>query len=280
MHPRPDEHVCFLQSLAGACGAVVLAVGLLGCEPSAPRPTSPFAPAASIGEPSSVERDSALSVLASMRRTAFDSAFDRLSEYAHTRRTRTVQIGASGEPTARRSQTVRYEAGGTSGTVVSQADSGGAFEAGPFDAFVSTPDPTAPLSNLAQQAFPDNPAYLSARTREAFRYRVRDDAYRGEPVSVVTVQARASGEGREQSVRYAELTIHRDTGELLAARTVRAERILLFSEDSRLVVRLRLGPDGTWLPHESRFHARVDVPFRAPQEFRTVSTYTYSLLGN
>lgn len=290
MHSRLVEHVQFLRPSAersawvsawvrvAVCGVLVVLLAT-GCGHAPERGgSSSFAPQASIGEPTEVERDSAISVLSSMQRSAFDSAFVALKNRSFTREVRTTQIDASGSIVARRTQRIRYDGNGSAGRIVSASDSGQAFQSGPFDALAPSPDPTALPANLASNALADNPAYLSSRTRAAFRYRLDDGAYRGTPVWIVTVQARESGQGPEQSIRYTQLTITRDARQLVAAQTIRAERALLFREDSRFDVRLQ-PVRGTWLPTETRFRARIDIPFRDPLEFRSASTYAFSLVG-
>jgi hypothetical protein len=299
MHPPHSKHVCFLspawqrlvRGAAGLAALLLLAASATGCEGAASGDASgsqatstqaarsassgsPFAPPTSIGEPSEAERDSAIRLLSSMQRAVFDSAFVRLDDRAFTRTVRTEKLDSTDTPVARREQTVRYRADGGPGELVSSSDSGQGFDRSSFASLLPSSSPTDRPVNLAAQAFPEKPAYLSARTREAFRYRVESSTYRGTPVSVVRVQAREGGMGREQSVRFAELTIARDSRELLAATAVRAEHVLLFQEDSRLVVRLRPA-DTTWLPAQTTFHAHVDVPFREPVRVRTRSAFEY-----
>lgn len=290
MHSRLVEHAQFLRPSAQTSASVsawvplavcsVLVVLLVaGCDHATGRGgASPFAPQTSIGEPTEVERDSAISVLSSMQRSAFDSAFVALKSQSFTREVRTAQIDASGSTVARRTQRIRYDSDASAGRIVSESDSGRSFQSGPFDSLAPASDPTALPANLASNALAENPAYLSPRTRSAFRYRLDDGAYRGTPVWIVTVQARESGQGPEQSIRYTQLTITRDDRQLVAAQTIRAERALLFSEDSRFDVRLQ-PVSGTWLPDETRFRARVHAPFRDPLEFRSVSTFTFGYTG-
>jgi len=88
------------------------------------------------------------------------------------------------------------------------------------------------------------------------------------------VRVRPDGTGQDQGVRYARLTLDRASQELVGLVVVRAERALLFGEESRLRLRLRRLPDGRWVPHVTRFRALVHVPFRTPRQFRTVSAYS------
>jgi len=250
---------------------LLLSGSLLGCS-SSPRPTSPFLPADTIA--TTVDRDSALAVLSSMRRTAFDSAFTALNEYAVTRSVRTEQMGPSGAVTAMQSYVLRYSPGSGQGTI-QERDSMGTFRSGGILEW-STPaqTPTARPSNVAEQVLSDEPAFIEPRTREGYRYALRADTLRGEtPVYLLDAFARDQGTGRDQSVRYVRLVLHRGTRELIGLRMVRAGRVLLFEENSRMSVRLRRAPDGQWVPHVTRVRALVDVPFRTPRQFRTASDY-------
>lgn len=281
MHPPAFEHARSLQTvpgvwrLVGGLAAALFVMTLLGCEASTSAGRqSPFVDASTLPDVSGAERDSALAALDRMQRTAFDSSFTRLSRYAFTRTLRTEQLTPSGAVAALRTLTLRAHP--DSGTTLVAADSIGAFQDGLFDRFASASDPAALPGALAGYVLEDKPAYLAARTREAFSYRLHPDTLDGAPVRVVTVDARPTGEGADQSIRRAVLTMTRDAHELVALSMVRAERSLLFREDSHFVVRLRRTPDGVWLPHLTRFHAHVGIPFRDAQQFRSVSTYILS----
>jgi hypothetical protein len=238
------------------------------------RPSPSFLPADTIT--SAVGRDSALAVLSSMNRTAFDSAFAALDDYAVTRYTRTEQLDPAGTAMGIRSHIVRYPDGRRDDRgVVQWRDSVGAFrEGGLLSSVAPARAPGERPANMAEQVLPDQPAYVEPRTREAFRYALTADTLLdGPPVYVLEATARPRGTGREQGVRYVRLLINRASRELIGLTTVRADEVLLFGENSRFHLRLRRGPDGTWVPLVTRARAAVRVPFRAPRQFRTVSAY-------
>lgn len=272
MHPSPFKHARFLHAL----GTGLLLLGFLltgtGCTSDENRAKSPLVPPDTIS--SAVDRDSALAVLTAMRRTAFDSAFARLGAYAVTRYARTEQLSPAGTTTAVRSYEIRYRSGADDGTI-QRRDSAGTFrDGGLFGRAAPDRNPTGPPPDVAAQMLPDQPAYIEPRTREAFRYALRADSLRdGVPVHVMTVRPRSSDTGDEQGVRYARLLIHRPSRQLIGLALVRDDHVLLFGEDSRLSLRLRREPDGTWLPHVARVRASVHVPFREPRQFRTVSAF-------
>jgi hypothetical protein len=257
-------------------GALLLSLAAGGCNSSASGGlSSPFLPSdtVSVQEPT---RDSALAVLNNLQRTAFDSAFAALDTYTMTRRLRTEQLTPAGSVAAMQAYTVRFPPAPAPGTIQAR-DSSGTFPTGGFLGTLSSPEtPTARPQNAAPQALSDPPPYIAPRTREAFRYALTADTLAdGTPVQVVRTQARDTRSARDQGVRFARLTLLHDSHELVRLTVVRAERSLLFWEDSRLTIHLRPAPDAdAWVPALVRFQARVDIPFRAPRRFRTVSRYT------
>jgi hypothetical protein len=276
MHPPRSEHARSLHALV-AVALVVGALGLAGCGGPGARPDPAFVPSDTIT--SAVGRDSALAVLTSMRRTAFDSAFAVLDRYHVTRTVRTEQLSPSGVATAVRSYTLRYAPAPERG-VVQRRDSTGTFRGGGlFGRVAPARNPADRPADLTGQVLPDQPAYVEPRTREAFRYALRADTLLTEtPVYVLEATARDRGTGRDQGVRYVRLLIDRASRQLVGLTTVRADAVLLFRENSRFSIHLRRTPDGaSWVPHVTRTRASVHVPFRTPRQFRTVSAfYDYS----
>lgn len=298
MQPPRFKRVRFLKNAerfrstvsAGVLALLVAALLLTGCggSTSAGGP-SPLEPDTMPDVPSEEIRAETIALLDSMTRTAFDSAFVELGKRPFNRITRTERLDSAGSVLAFREQTLRYErtrpasssAASSSASPeyevsVIRSDSSGNFDAAVLGRFAPTSEDGQPPSNLALQAFPDDPAYLSARKREAFHYTHRDATYEGEPVHVVTIWAKPGEGGTEQSARFAELTVHRTTNELFAAETVYAERTMLYRQDTRFEIRLREGASGVWLPGETSFRATLDMLLRDARHFRTTSTYAAS----
>jgi hypothetical protein len=305
MQPSAPERVRFLKSALlvsrvalGLC-ALVLAAGLLaGCgDATSIGGPSAFTPPDTLDAPTQAEREAAITALESMKRSTFDSAFVRLADYRFRRTLRTERLQPGSDSVlAFYDRTFRYapartsrasseaSSGTSSGTSSSAppspraeriaADSSGSFDASFLADFAPASAPGSLPYDLTTYAFPDDPAYLAQKTRSSFTYRLQRDTLEGVPVQIVEVRALGDGQGAEQSVRYARLTLHDATRQLLAAEAVRTERVLLFSEDSHFSLRLQQTPNGQWVPAATRLRARVDVPFRDPQEFRSVSTYT------
>lgn len=278
MHPFHFEHARSLHVLGAVLALIAVSLGIQGCTSSSPpdRSEVPFMPSDTIT--SAVDRDSALTVLSDMRRSAFDSAFAVLDEYEMTRYVRTEQLTPAGATTAVRSHTLRYPKGDTTvAATIQRHDSLGAFRGGGFLEW-ATPErnPTDRPSNVAAQVLPDQPSYVEPRTREAYRYALRGDTLRtGTPVYVLEATARDWGTGREQSVRYVRLLIERASRQLIGLALVRAGDGLLFGENSHMSLRLRQAPGSRrgWVPHVTRVRVSVHVPFREPRQFRTVSAY-------
>ncbi|WP_263790610.1 hypothetical protein [Salinibacter sp.] len=272
MQPAPSKRARFLHIIVGGW---LLALGGLGCTPP-PEHGGTYAAFGALDtiEATDTPRDSALAVLAQLNRTAFDSAFARLDAYAVTRTVRTEQLDTTGATTAYRTRTLRYPPGPGPGTI-QRADSAGRFQAGGVLARLTpSQSPRARPGNLAGQALADQPAYLAPRTQEAYRYALRRDSLLdGTPTHVVEAKVRSGERGADRSIRYARLTVDRASHELVGLTTTRASRILLFRERSQITLRLRRAPDAAWVPHLTRVRAVVDVPLRAPRQFRTVSAY-------
>lgn len=277
MQPAPTERSCFLQMVLGGFLLAASLVGTTGCTDTAGSAEgySPFGSVDTIVT-SEAPRDSILALLSRMNRVAFDSAFVRIDEYAFTRRVRTEQLDTTGATTATRTLTVRYPPGDAPGSIRA-ADSSGSFRRGGTLASIApTHRPSSRPANLAAQSLDDRPAYLAPRTREAYRYALRRDALRdGTPVYIIEAKARSWGQGAEQGIRYARLTIDRESLELVGLTSARASRILLFREHSLVTIRLQRAPGhpATWVPNTTYFRAEVDVPLRSPRQFRTASSY-------
>lgn len=275
MQPAPSERARFLKIVMGGLLLLGVTMGGAGCTAPASQGTTD-APFGTIDTIATTEapRDSALAVLARLDRTAFDSAFAHLDAYAFTRHVRTEQLDTTGTTTAARTLTLRYAPGTAPGTL-QRADSIGTFRQGGFFSAITPPQqPRARPGNLAAQALPDQPAYLAPRTQEAYRYALRRDSLLdGTPVVTVEARARSWGQGADQSIRYARLTMEQDSHALVGLTTLRTSQILLFREQSALTLRLRPSAGQDWVPHLTRVRAVVDLPFRAPRQFRTVSGY-------
>ena len=279
MHPSFANHVYFLRKRLQWAGLVVL-LGLLGagCESDSPPPERLLAPADTLFEATDDERDAAIEALDQADRTALDTTFQKLEAYAFERTARTEQYGPADTVTAFAQHTTRH-VGPDASPEVLRADSAGRFEASFLDRFFATDETDLLPDQLIDYAVPDEPAYRSERERESFRYRLRVDTLAtGHPVEVVDVVAQPGELGADQSIRYARIGIDPDTQEIVSYYIVHSHDALLFDEDSRFFIALQ--PVGeAWLPHYTRFRARVGAPLRAPLAVGSAAAYyTPSLL--
>ena len=218
-------------------------------------------------------RTQALQALDSLRRGAMQNAFERLADLGYTRRVRTEQLNRKGRVIAYEERTMRHAPGG--GLRVLRSDSSGSFDFGTLGRFADT-QAGAAAADLAQQVIPDEPAFLSERNRYAFQYRLLPDTTLASgPAQVIAVRARPSPDGDKQTVRHARLHIDRDTRQLVSLRLHRARRSLLFDETTRQFVRLRPAPadPAAWVPAQTRFETRLDMPLRPARRFRSKASY-------
>jgi hypothetical protein len=258
---------------------ILLASSMLavGCEPQSGHiPGQAYYPESGGPVPErDSERDSVLTVLRSLRQGAFARSFALLTDYDYTRYVRTEQFNADDFLVAYQERIVRHEGGPTGRQFVERdAESAGTFDFGYFSRFVSETVDDHDPANLAEHVLPADPPYLSERHRDAYRFRILPDTLMWDTVAqVVEVRARP-GEGDGQNIRLVRLYIDRATRELIAVRLDRIDLALLFKEESQFYIHIRPLPDGNWLPYNTRLDTQVRVPFRKPQRFRTVSTFS------
>ncbi|WP_457653705.1 hypothetical protein [Rhodocaloribacter sp.] len=223
---------------------------------------------------SEAERDSVLSALRAVDRTAFDHSFEALQRYSFTRHRRTEQFDGDDRVIAFTERVVRFKKEGDGHrAVLVQADSGGAFDYGFFNRFVPENVKDVAPVDLAPYLLPEDPPYLLARNRDAFDFRFLPDTLLWD-VTARAIEVRARpGTGDEQSLRHVRLYVDRNTGLLIALAIERTDRALLFREESRYFVHLRPTPRGDMVPHTTRYRTRIRTPFHASRQFRTTATY-------
>ncbi len=223
---------------------------------------------------SEAERDSVLTALRAVDRSAFDHAFEALNRYSFTRHRRTEQFDKNDRVIAFTERVVRFKKEGDAHrAILVEADSGGTFDYGFFNRFVSENVKDVAPVDLAPYLLPEDPPFLLARNREAFDYRFLPDTLLwDETARVLEVRARPKT-GDEQSLRCVRLYVARDTGSLIALAIERTDRALLFREESRYFVHIRPTLRNDRVPHTIRFRTRIRTPFHAARQFRTTATY-------
>lgn len=273
MHPSPCKHNRSLRiGLAVALLAWLLSA--LGCN-SHSSPAAFYGATDTLFQSTAKERAAALEALQSMKQGPFKSAFARLPAYAFTRYVRTDQFAPGGQRTAFEERVARFHPdAGTLQHTLLRRDSAGSFEFDTFDRFAPTGTPDTVPTRLPRHLLPEDPPYLAPRTRERYRYRLFSDTLAsGTAVQAVEVHVRPIEGSDAPSIRHARLYIEPESRNLVGIYFVRSDQAALFREDSRFFASLRPAPDSGWVPHVTRFRARVAVPLRTPQEFRTVSAY-------
>lgn len=245
-----------LRSLPALCLLAALLVTACAEAPSSADP----APSAAA--------DSAFALLESMQRDAMQQAFPDARQLSYLRLTRTEQLTGGGVA-AYSERVVRLHPDAPPTTV--RIDTGGTFDFGWFSRFVDDQESAAP-ANPADHMLPEDPAFLTARNREAFAYDVGPDTlWLGRPVRIVTVRARPDA-GERQSIRRARLYIDRATQQLVGFRLERRDETWFYDETSRLDVRLRPADDA-WLPLRTDVLTAVRLPFSTARTFHSTSTY-------
>jgi hypothetical protein len=244
--------------------ALLLLLLLAACDEPAPLALSPAEVA---------ERDSVLAVLRAADPDALAAAFDRLDALPYTVETTTEQLGPAGEVGARRRVVAEVSPSAPAPTVL-ESDSAGAFDWGAFGALAAD-DAERPLpsDNPAGLLLSEDPPYLSPRGRETFAFRFAPDTLLGDQrVRVLAVDARP-GDGDDQLLRHARLYVDAE-GTLVGVHLRRRTESLLFSEASEATILLHPTRAGTWLPHLTRFDARVAALFTDRRHFRLQRVYT------
>jgi hypothetical protein len=219
-------------------------------------------------------RDSVIALMRVADLTAFEDAFSGALAREHDRTTRTEQLATDGRVLAFREHTLRQSAtNGLAGRALLRADSSGSFHFGHFDAIVSTDRRDAAAVNPVPLFLPSEPAYLTARERDAYTYRMAPDTViAGRPVRVA--EAEALPGSRQPVIRRARYYVDAATGRLAGIEIDRVEAALLFGEASLLRILLQHGPAGEPLPHYVAFETEVKALLADPRRFRFTEAYS------
>lgn len=222
----------------------------------------------------SPDRDSIFSFIETIDQEAFKKAFAGLDQRSFTRYTRTEQFDDEEYLIAFEEQVTRHQGPPSNRDFVTlERDSAGTFDYGYFSRFVSQTVETYDPTDLAQYIIPDDPAYLSARNREAYSYRSLPDTLMWDVTArVIEVRARPE-EGDGHNIRRVRLYVDRGSKRLIAIYLERIDLAMWYREESQFYVHIRPAPNGSWVPYNTRFETKIGVPFRPTQRFRTVSTY-------
>ena len=246
------------------CIIILLALGSAACEPQVATPPPVLTPA------EQAEREEALALAEDAGRDLMNQAFARLATRPHIVREELVQLDAEGRETAARRRIMRAEPD-TVETVASEAR--GTFDFGAFGRFVSFEDMDHLPANPVPFIVPEDPTYLSPQGREVYHFALAADTLLGAArVRIVTVTARPN-EGDNQALRSARLYVDPASGDLVGIRVHRHSQNILFGETSVLHLMLTPGPEGNWLPAETRYTVAVRAALTATRRFRLQRAY-------
>lgn len=236
---------------------------------------APFYPASAAAyAQTATEGDSAFSFISDIDQEAFNRAFSELPRRNYIRYTRTDQFDEEEYLIAFEERVTRHQGPPNNRSFLTlEYDSAGSFDYGYFHRFVSQKVDSSDPINLAQYVIPEDPAYLSARSRDAYTYRSLPDTMMWDMAArVIEVRARPE-EGNGHSIRRVRLYVDRGTKRLIAIYLERIDLAIWYREESQFYVHIRPTPNGSWVPYNTRFETKIGVPFRPTQRFRTVSTY-------
>ena len=204
---------------------------------------------------------------------AFQTAFTNLPSFAYTRFLRTEQFTGEAQLLAYTEQTYRY-APGQAGPAVIQEATGGTLDFGVFHRFTSGLSASLDPPNLVDYVMVESPPYLTARHAQSYAFRLLPDTLMWDQ-SAYGFEVRAKPvDGDGLNIRRVRDYLDHATDQLIGLALDRTDINLLFREESSFWVHIRPTDSGTWVPQNTRFETRIRTPFRDPQHFRAVSTYS------
>ncbi len=212
--------------------------------------------------PADAVADDAFETLSSLSLGDVDDSYARLNGFAFTAKFSLEEIDGFGRVTSSTSRTVRRTpAGNAVGETVLEADSFATLS-NP-ESFEGPLRPKNPLLAILS----DEPAYVSARTRDRYTYQARPDTTMDNE-RLRVVQATLLPESvDEQPVRYARYYIGRGN-KIVGVDALRITSSALFSETSHAKVWLQHFPDGTLLPHTAVSETTILSPGKSPRHLR------------
>lgn len=237
-----------------------------------------------VGPVEAAERDSILVFLDQVGQEAMRGAFTNLLDYEYSRYLRTEQFDGDDFLLAFTEHLIEVEGDSASRAHrVTRADSGGAFDFGFFNQFVSEnvedPDPV----DLVPFLIEDSPAYLSARNLEKYTFRMAGDTLMWDR-SALIVEVRAKPDLADgENIRRVRYYVDESSNQLVAMYLERIDLGLLFREESMFYMHVRPAPGSAiigpqeglvYVPYNTRFQTQISTPFRGSYRIRTVSTYT------
>jgi len=221
------------------------------------------------------ERDSIITFIESVSQDAIRASFEELNAYSYRRYLRTEQFDDEDFLIAFTEQLVDVSVGAEGRTSsVTRADSGGAFDFGFFNQFVSeNVDDPNPV-DLVPYLIKEDPSYLNPKNIEKYSFRMMGDTLMWDR-SAMIIEIRARPDLVDGlNVRKVRYYVDRMTNELVAVYLERIDLGLLFREESTFFMHIRPAEGDIMVPYNTRFTTLIRTPFRGAYKIRTVSTYT------
>jgi len=237
-----------------------------------------------VGSIEAAERDSILVFLNQVGQDAMHGAFTNLQDYEYRRYLRTEQFDGDDFLLAFTEHLIEVEGDSAARAMrVTRADSGGAFDFGFFNQFVSEnvegPDPV----DLVPFLIEEDPAYLSPRNLDKYAFRMAGDTLMWDR-SALIVEVRAKADLADgENIRRVRYYVDESSNQLVAMYLERIDLGLLFREESTFYMHVRPAPGSTvsglddsavYVPYNTRFQTQISTPFKGSYRIRTVSTYT------
>jgi len=228
-----------------------------------------------VGPVEQAERDSLLVELDAVSQDAMRAAFGNLEQFAYRRYLRTEQFDGEDFVMAYTEHLIDVEGAGEDRiSRVTQADSGGAFDYGFFNQFVSeNVDDTDP-ADLVPYLLEENPSYLNPRNLDKYAFQQERDTLmwdRSAKVFEIIAKPELADGLNVRRVRY---YIDVVSNELVAMYLERIDLGMLFREESTFYMHIRPVAGGVLVPYNTRFQTLIRTPFKGAYRIRTVSTYT------
>lgn len=251
----------------------LMLVTAVGCQP-APSPDrasdAHFYPLPDTAFQSSPRPEATLQTLEHLQTTVFLQAFDTLSGLRYTFKAQTVQYDDEGQPQARRFRRAAVLPSGEYRML--QATDSGRFDIGMLTRLAAPDTSLSPTAPTAASMISDDPAYLSPRNREAYRFVEYPDTVAGTAVRIIDILARP-GLGDDQVVRRARLVLDTASPRLLGIYMVRRQRGALFSEQSHFFARLQRHSTDVWLPDTTRYRSQLSFPLLSNFHLEQATSY-------
>lgn len=195
------------------------------------------------------------------------TAFGTLDSYAYINDQRAARLDAeSGAVLSERHERVQNDfRNGVRARAVLQVDSSGKAPEAALPFVLPAEWINGQPNDYAEWMYPENPSFLSERTRQDYRFRLKGDTLlNGRRTRIISAQALPSLDS-EQAIMYARLYVDELEQRLVAARWEYRHNALLYGEQSRFYIQVVPAPNGGWLPRKVQASNRFTLPLSKPR---------------